>query len=253
MFWATIWALVLGFGLSGAVQAFVSRRTCSAALVNHRPAAVARATRATAWSPRRARTRRRRWRSRSSRKGADFVTSMVFMFASTNLVVELGIVLVVLIGWQFALARVRRRRDHDRRSSRSLAAARACRGERDSTRARAARRRRRTRRRRAESSGGRGGERLRRTAGWADAASYTMADLTMLRREMAIGYPVAGFLAVLVPVHVWNDVFISGHGFWTTLENVSSGRSSRSSATSARSATSRSPPRSGTAGSASAA
>ena len=35
-------------------------------------------------------------------KGADFVTSMVFMFASTNLVVELGIVLVVLMGWQFA-------------------------------------------------------------------------------------------------------------------------------------------------------
>ena len=37
-------------------------------------------------------------------KGADFVASMVFMFASTNLVIELGIVLVVLMGWQFALS-----------------------------------------------------------------------------------------------------------------------------------------------------
>ena len=37
-------------------------------------------------------------------KGADFVSAMVFMFASTNLVVELGIVLVVLMGWQFAAA-----------------------------------------------------------------------------------------------------------------------------------------------------
>ena len=36
--------------------------------------------------------------------GADFVSSMVFMFASTNLVIELGIVLLVLMGWQFALA-----------------------------------------------------------------------------------------------------------------------------------------------------
>ena len=58
--------------------------------------------------------------------------------------------------------------------------------------------------------------------GWlgADAATYTMADLTMLRRELVIGYTVAGFLAVLVPVHVWNTVFLNGHGFWTSVENV---------------------------------
>ena len=37
---------------------------------------------------------------------------------------------------------------------------------------------------------------------------------------MLAGYLVAGFLAVLVPVSVWNDVFWTGHGFWTTLENV---------------------------------
>jgi YHS domain-containing protein/uncharacterized membrane protein YraQ (UPF0718 family) len=47
-----------------------------------------------------------------------------------------------------------------------------------------------------------------------------MADLTMLRREMLVGYGVAGFLAVLVPVHIWGDVFLRGHGFATTLENV---------------------------------
>ena len=57
-------------------------------------------------------------------------------------------------------------------------------------------------------------------AGWADAASYTLADARMLRKEMAFGYVVAGFLAVLVPASVWGDVFVSGHGFWTSLENV---------------------------------
>jgi hypothetical protein len=57
-------------------------------------------------------------------------------------------------------------------------------------------------------------------AGWSDAASYTMADITMLRRELVIGYVVAGFLAVLVPMRAWNDVFLTGHGFWTSVENV---------------------------------
>ncbi|HEY8692779.1 MAG TPA: YHS domain-containing protein, partial [Chloroflexota bacterium] len=47
-----------------------------------------------------------------------------------------------------------------------------------------------------------------------------MADVTMLRRELLIGYIVAGFLAVLVPGEVWSGVFLSGHGFWTTLENA---------------------------------
>src|SRR5438067_7923449 len=47
-----------------------------------------------------------------------------------------------------------------------------------------------------------------------------MADIKMLRKELLIGYTVAGFLAVVVPMQVWNDVFLSGHGFWTTLENV---------------------------------
>jgi len=42
----------------------------------------------------------------------------------------------------------------------------------------------------------------------------------MLRKEMTAGYLVAGFLAVLVPVSVWNDVFLTGHGFWTSLQNV---------------------------------
>ncbi len=62
--------------------------------------------------------------------------------------------------------------------------------------------------------------RLRSKAGWADAASYTMADLTMLRREMLAGYLIAGFLAALVPKGAWAAVFLHGHGEWTQVENV---------------------------------
>jgi YHS domain-containing protein len=47
-----------------------------------------------------------------------------------------------------------------------------------------------------------------------------MADIIMLRRELVIGYVVAGFLAVLVPDSVWNTVFFRGHGFGTSVENV---------------------------------
>ena len=102
MFWETLWALVLGFGLSGAVQAFVCReamqRRSATTAQPGRPglgygmvsSSCSYAASAMAKS--------------LFAKGADFVAAMVFMFASTNLVVELGIVLVVLIGWQFVAA-----------------------------------------------------------------------------------------------------------------------------------------------------
>ena len=47
-----------------------------------------------------------------------------------------------------------------------------------------------------------------------------MADVTMLRKELVIGYTVAGFLAVLVSQDLWRRLFFQGHGFWTVLENV---------------------------------
>ena len=103
MFWETLWPLVLGFGLSGAVQAFVSREAMQSQAGRPPPGAVARASlygmvssscsyAATAMA------------KSLFVKGADFVAACVFMFASTNLVIELGIVLVVLMGWQFAVS-----------------------------------------------------------------------------------------------------------------------------------------------------
>jgi YHS domain-containing protein/uncharacterized membrane protein YraQ (UPF0718 family) len=63
-------------------------------------------------------------------------------------------------------------------------------------------------------------QKLSSKAAWSDAAGYTMADLTMLRRELVIGYVIAGFLTVLIPTHLWNDVFLHGHGVWTSVENA---------------------------------
>src|SRR3989442_13833557 len=103
MFWETLWPLVFGFGLSGAVQAFVSRREMRQAMGDHRPAAVARASAFGAASSSCSYAASAMAKS-LFQKGADFVSAMVFMFASTNLVVELGLVLWILIGWQFALS-----------------------------------------------------------------------------------------------------------------------------------------------------
>jgi hypothetical protein len=211
MFWETLWALVLGFGLSGAVQAFVSRADMDRALGRSGPREITRASLLGAASSSCSYAASAMAKTLFQR-GADFVSSLVFMFASTNLVIELGIVLWVLIGWQFALAEfvggaimivllvlgaklVLRREE--------IAAAREGLGP-------------------SEASSPRAGERTGPTtlAGWADAASYTLADAKMLRKEMAVGYLVAGFLAVLVPVSVWGDIFVTGHGFWTSLENV---------------------------------
>jgi uncharacterized membrane protein YraQ (UPF0718 family) len=103
MFWETLWALVLGFTLSGAVQAFVSRAQMRRALGDHSPKVVTRAAALGAISSSCSYAASAMAKSLFA-GGADFTSSMVFMFASTNLVMELGLVLWILIGWQFALA-----------------------------------------------------------------------------------------------------------------------------------------------------
>ena len=221
MFWETLWPLILGFGLSGAVQAFVSRQSMQRKLGDHRASSVVRATGYGMVSSSCSYAASAMAKSLFV-KGADYLAAMVFMFASTNLVIELGIVLIVLMGWQFAVSEfvggiimiallatlgglwLR---------GRSIAQARERLAAED------------------ESDEHHHGpdesaqrppwkSRIRTASGWADSATYTMADLTMLRRELVIGYTVAGFLAVLVPTEVWHSVFATGHGFWTSLQNV---------------------------------
>src|SRR6202022_2599055 len=103
MFWDTLWPLIFGFGLSGAVQAFASRSQMQRVMGDHRPRTLAIAAIFGAASSSCSYAATAMAKS-LFQKGADFTTAMIFMFASTNLVVELGVVLVVLIGWQFAAA-----------------------------------------------------------------------------------------------------------------------------------------------------
>ena len=103
MFWEIFWALSLGFSISGAVQAVVSKKEMTRLLPDASPSTLLRALGLGAASSSCSYAAVAIARS-LIRKGADFTAAMAFQFASTNLVVELGIILALLIGWQFTAA-----------------------------------------------------------------------------------------------------------------------------------------------------
>jgi uncharacterized membrane protein YraQ (UPF0718 family)/YHS domain-containing protein len=233
MFWETLWALVLGFVLSGAVQAFVTRGQMERALGRPGPRSMARATFLGMVSSSCSYAATAMAKSLFA-KGADLTAALVFMIASTNLVIELGVVLALLIGWQFTASEfvggflmialfgivarfllptqlVAAARGHlsaatDTPTHGHHTAAESHASEHEHQLAEPA------------PSGWR--TRIRTREGWADAAGYAIADITMLRREMLLGFTVAGLLAALVPDALWGHVFVSGHGVASSLENV---------------------------------
>ena len=103
MLWEILWALILGFALSAVVQAVVSKRTMTRLLPDDSPRSLAVASGLGAASSSCSYAAVALARS-LFRKGADFTAAMAFEFASTNLVIELGIILALLLGWQFTLA-----------------------------------------------------------------------------------------------------------------------------------------------------
>ncbi len=212
MLFETFWALVLGFTLSGLVQTFVSKAKMKSVLGDHRPKTVARASFFGMMSSSCSYAASALSKSLFSR-GADFTVSMVFMFASTNLVIELGLVLIILIGWQFAaaefiggavmiilltillprlipIALIESARgsledaDHEEVMQTSWKS------------------------------------KIKSRRGWKNAAGYTIGDFIMLRKELLIGFVVAGLASTLVPVHFWRALFLTGHGFISVLENA---------------------------------
>jgi hypothetical protein len=103
MLWATFWALVLGFGISAALQVFVSKEQMSRAFGKTSLRSVAIATGLGAASSSCSYAAAAATRS-AIQQGAVLVPALAFMFASTNLVIELGAVLWILMGWRFVLA-----------------------------------------------------------------------------------------------------------------------------------------------------
>jgi uncharacterized membrane protein YraQ (UPF0718 family) len=103
MGWEILWPLILGFALSGVVQAVVSHREMGRPLPDDRPRSIAIALGLGAASSSCSYAAVALARS-LFRKGANFTAAMAFEMASTNLVLELSIIMLVLMGWQFMLA-----------------------------------------------------------------------------------------------------------------------------------------------------
>jgi len=103
MTWQITWSLILGFTLAAVIEALVRKSTIAALLPDDRPRSLAKATGLGAASSSCSYAAVALARS-LFRKGADFTSAMAFQFASTNLVIELGIILALLMGWQFTLA-----------------------------------------------------------------------------------------------------------------------------------------------------
>jgi uncharacterized membrane protein YraQ (UPF0718 family) len=103
MGWEILWPLVLGFALSAVIQAIVSHREMSRLLPDDSPRSIGIALALGAASSSCSYAAVAIARS-IFRKGANFTAAMAFEMASTNLVLELSIILIVLMGWQFMAA-----------------------------------------------------------------------------------------------------------------------------------------------------
>ena len=211
MFWQVGWSLVLGFGISALLQAVVSQKKMQRAFGRDGVREIALATLAGAASSSCSYASATVSRT-MFKKGAALIPSLAFVFASTNLVIELGIVLYLLMGWQFAagewiggivlvvilslLVRVTY-------PARLVEAARHY----------------------PELGGGHehGGmeeetgtvwQKLSRRRTWVAIARNFAMDWSMLWKDLLLGFLIAGALSVFVPDGVWQALFVRGARPW---------------------------------------
>ena len=214
MTWEILWALVLGFALSAIVQAVVRKSTIVQLLGDDRPRTLAVAAGLGAASSSCSYAAVALARS-LFRKGANFTAAMAFEIASTNLVVELGIILALLMGWQFTAAEfiggpimivvvavlfrlfVRSRLIETARDQ-------AGRGIAGSMEGHAAM---------DMSVGGEGSfwRRLFSGAGFTSVSHVFVMEWAAILRDLIIGLLIAGAVAAWVPNRFWESFFITDH------------------------------------------
>jgi uncharacterized membrane protein YraQ (UPF0718 family) len=214
MTWEITWALILGFALSAIIQAVVRKTTIVRLLGGDRPRTLGVAALLGAASSSCSYAAVALARS-LFRKGADFTAAMAFEIGSTNLVLELGVILWLLMGWQFTLAEfiggpimivVLALLFRAFLKPRLLAEAReqADRGIAGSMEGHAA----------MDMSVGWDGSFLRRLlsrAGFTSASHVFVMEWAAILRDLVVGLFVAGAIAAWVPDSFWRHFFLAGH------------------------------------------
>jgi uncharacterized membrane protein YraQ (UPF0718 family) len=215
MTWEVLWALILGFALSGAVQAVVSKHEMRRLLPDDSPKTLAVSTGLGAASSSCSYAAVALARS-LFRKGADFTAAMAFQFASTNLVIELGIIMAVLLGWQFTLgefvggplmivimavlfrAFLTRRLVDEARVEAEKGRLGQMEGHADMDMS-------------VEAGGRTIWQRLRSPEGFTATADYFVMDWAAVWKDIAGGLLIAGALAAWVPESFWQGFFLEHH------------------------------------------
>ncbi len=220
MGWDILWALILGFALSGAVQALVHKREMSRLLPDASPRSILIASALGVASSSCSYAAVALARSLFV-KGADFIAAMAFQFASTNLVIELGIILAVLIGWQFTAAEfaggivmillltlmLRQVMTPERIEAARRQAERGVRGRMEGHAA-------------MDMSMTGEGSILRRALsarGFTAISHSFVMDWAAVWIDIALGLVIAGALAAWVPPTVWQGLFASSDPVWAKL------------------------------------
>ena len=213
MFWEVLWPLVLGFLISAVVQSLVPREAVVRVLGRDDLRSVTFATLLGAASSSCSYAAVAVGRS-LFRKGATFANAILFEFASTNLVFELGLVLLILLGWQFLAAEfaggllmiailavifkytLRARMVDAARvqAERGLRGRMEGHGEMDMS-----------------VTGGPFLARLFSTRGVTAVSHYFYGDVASVAQDLLLGFLIAGALAAWVPNSFWQALFISGN------------------------------------------
>jgi uncharacterized protein len=220
MTWEVLWALILGFALSAVVQAVVTKQQMRRLLPDDSPRTLTVAAGLGAASSSCSYASVALARS-LFRKGADFTAAMSFQFASTNLVVELGIILAVLIGWQFtagefvggpvmiALMALLFRRflkrgmvdEAKQQADRGVLGRMEGHAEMDMS----------------VTGTGSLWEGIRSPQGFTAISNYFVMDWAAIWMDIFGGLLIAGALAAWVPNSFWQDLFLQGHGALATV------------------------------------
>jgi uncharacterized membrane protein YraQ (UPF0718 family) len=214
MTWEILWALILGFALSAVVQAVVRRSTIIRLLGDDRPKTLAVAAGLGAASSSCSYAAVALARS-LFRKGAAFTAAMAFEIASTNLVIELGIVLALLMGWQFTAAefvggpimivvlallfrlslRARLLREAGQQAEMGVAGSMEGHAAMDMSIQR----------------GGSFRRRLFSGEGYTSVSHVFVMEWAAIWRDLVVGLLIAGAIAAWVPASFWHTFFLTDH------------------------------------------
>lgn len=212
-FWKAGWAFVLGYFISSMIQAFVPKGRLVHYMGESNPKSISLATFFGAISSSCSFAALAAGRS-LFQKGANFIALLAFLFASTNLVIELGILIYVFLGWQYVVAEIiggllliviasiiakltypsklieeakENVSGHTHEESFNWK------------------------------------EKIKSKAGWYQVGHEFVMNWAMVWKEIVIGFTIAGIMATFIPESVWKAFFLVGEselGFWGVVENT---------------------------------